>query len=127
MIRLDIFSDPVCPWCYIGKANLDRALARAGSGAGDNPFEIEWHPFQLNPDMPRQGADRRSWFAERFGDQDRIDAMQARVTEIARAAVAAIRVLSARISGPPDRVGQVRSRTWPDRRDRTGRARGRRR
>jgi len=63
MIALDIFSDPVCPWCYIGKANLDRALEQIG----DHPFRIEWHPFQLNPDLPRGGADRRDYLAAKFG------------------------------------------------------------
>lgn len=86
MVKLDILSDPICPWCYIGKANLDRALARAAN----HPFVIEWHPFQLNPDMPREGADRRTYFAARFGDPARIAAMQARVTEVATAAGLAI-------------------------------------
>lgn len=63
MITLDIFSDPVCPWCYIGKANLDRAL----ESIGDHPFRVEWHPFQLNPDMPRAGADRRAYLEAKFG------------------------------------------------------------
>jgi len=54
-VKLDILSDPVCPWCYIGKANLDRALERHP----DHPFHVEWHPFQLNPDMPAEGMDRR--------------------------------------------------------------------
>ena len=63
MITLDIFSDPVCPWCYIGKANLDRAL----EAIGDHPFRVEWHPFQLNPDMPRTGADRRAYLEAKFG------------------------------------------------------------
>ena len=63
MITLDIFSDPVCPWCYIGKANLDRAL----EGIGDHPFRVEWHPFQLNPDLPRTGADRRAYLEAKFG------------------------------------------------------------
>lgn len=63
MVKLDILSDPICPWCYIGKANLDRALERAG----DHPFTIEWHPFQLNPAMPAQGADRRSYLEAKFG------------------------------------------------------------
>jgi predicted DsbA family dithiol-disulfide isomerase len=63
MIRLDIFSDPVCPWCYIGKANLDRALGRHP----DHPFRIEWHPFQLNPDMPREGMDRATYLEAKFG------------------------------------------------------------
>ena len=63
MITLDIFSDPVCPWCYIGKANLDRAL----EAIGDHPFRVEWHPFQLNPDLPREGADRRAYLEAKFG------------------------------------------------------------
>ena len=54
MIRLDIFSDPVCPWCLIGKANLDRAL----EAHPEHPFAIAWHPFQLNPDMPAEGVDK---------------------------------------------------------------------
>jgi predicted DsbA family dithiol-disulfide isomerase len=62
-IRLDIFSDPVCPWCYIGKANLDRALSQHP----DHPFRIEWHPFQLNPDMPREGMDRATYLEAKFG------------------------------------------------------------
>ena len=63
MVKLDIISDPICPWCYIGKANLDRALEQAG----DHPFVIEWHPFQLNPDMPREGMDRREYLEGKFG------------------------------------------------------------
>ena len=54
MIPLDIFADPVCPWCLIGKAELDRALESRPS----HPFQIAWHPFRLNPGMPRGGADR---------------------------------------------------------------------
>jgi predicted DsbA family dithiol-disulfide isomerase len=66
MIRLDIISDVVCPWCYVGKAYLDRALeARA-----DHPFAIEWHPFQLNPEMPRGGMDRRAYLEAKFGGRD---------------------------------------------------------
>jgi len=79
MVKLDILSDPICPWCYIGKANLERALERAG----DHPFEIEWHPFQLNPDMPREGADRRSYLEAKFGGKDKAVAAYARVTEFA--------------------------------------------
>lgn len=65
MVTLDIFSDPVCPWCMIGKAHLDRALERIG----DHPFRIEWHPFQLNPDLPAGGADRRDYLEAKFGGQ----------------------------------------------------------
>ena len=82
MIRLDIFSDPICPWCYIGKANLDRALeAHAG-----HPFEIEWHPFQLNPDMAPEGADRRAYLEARFGGKQNAVGVYARVSEAAAAA-----------------------------------------
>lgn len=63
MVKLDILSDPICPWCYIGKAHLDRAL----EAAGDHPFVIEWHPFQLNPDMPAEGMARRTYLETKFG------------------------------------------------------------
>ncbi|MDJ0827050.1 MAG: DsbA family oxidoreductase [Rhodobacter sp.] len=66
MVKLDIISDPICPWCYIGKSNLDRALEQAG----DTPFEIEWHPFQLNPDMPEDGMDRREYLETKFGGKE---------------------------------------------------------
>lgn len=64
-VKLDIISDPICPWCYIGKTQLERALAERP----DHPFVIEWHPFQLNPDMPREGADRREYLKSKFGDR----------------------------------------------------------
>jgi len=81
MVTLNIFSDPVCPWCHVGKAHLDQALAQAG----EHPFVIAWHPFQLNPDMPAGGADRRSYMAARFGGTDRVAAAEARLVEQAAA------------------------------------------
>ena len=65
-IKLDIMSDPICPWCYIGKAHLDRAL----ESEPDHPFAIEWHPFQLNPNMPADGMDRRAYLEGKFGGKD---------------------------------------------------------
>lgn len=65
-IKLDIMSDPICPWCYIGKTHLDKALA----DHPDHPFTIEWHPFQLNPDMPREGMDRRTYLEGKFGGKE---------------------------------------------------------
>jgi len=65
-VKLDILSDPICPWCYIGKAQLDRALAENP----DHPFVIEWHPFQLNPDMAPQGMDRRAYLESKFGGKE---------------------------------------------------------
>ena len=81
-VKLDILSDPICPWCYIGKARLDRALeARPG-----HPFVIEWHPFQLNPDMPAGGMDRRAYLETKFGGKDGAVRAYAPVVEHAKAA-----------------------------------------
>lgn len=82
MIRLDIFSDPVCPWCLIGKTHLDRAL----QGNPAHPFSILWHPFQLNPDMPAGGVEKRPHLNKMFGDSARVDAIHERLRETARAA-----------------------------------------
>tara|TARA_R110002124_G_scaffold265271_1_gene431989 strand:+ start:409 stop:1050 length:642 start_codon:yes stop_codon:yes gene_type:complete len=65
-IKLDIMSDPICPWCYIGKAHLDRAL----QDHPNHPFVIEWHPFQLNPDMPPEGMARRAYLEGKFGGKE---------------------------------------------------------
>ena len=66
MIKLDIFSDPICPWCFIGKTHLDRAL----ESRPNHPFTIEWHPFQLNPEMPEGGMDRRAYLEGKFGGKE---------------------------------------------------------
>ena len=49
---IDVVSDVVCPWCYIGKRRLEAALARLRETEPDLPVEVRWHPFQLNPDLP---------------------------------------------------------------------------
>ena len=59
--RIDVVSDAICPWCWVGKRNLEGALARlAAEGEG---FEVHWRPFQLNPDMPRAGMERAAYRA----------------------------------------------------------------
>lgn len=82
MIRLDIFSDPVCPWCLIGKANLDRAL----EAHPEHPFSIQWHPFQLNPSMPAGGVDKRDYLANAFGSEARLNEVHQRLADTARKA-----------------------------------------
>ena len=82
MIRLDIFSDPVCPWRYLGKAYLDRAL----EANPEHPFIIEWHPFQLAPQMPRGGVERAAYLLRIFGTQDRAVAAHLRLAELGREA-----------------------------------------
>lgn len=86
MVKLDILSDPICPWCLIGKAQLERAL----EARPDHPFVIEWHPFQLNPDMPPEGMDRRSYLEEKFGGKERAVQIYARIAQNAEAAGIAI-------------------------------------
>ena len=82
MIKLDIMSDPICPWCFIGKTHLDRALANRP----DHPFVIEWHPFQLNPDMPPEGMDRRAYLEGKFGGKEGAVRAYAPVVQHAEAA-----------------------------------------
>jgi predicted DsbA family dithiol-disulfide isomerase len=68
-VRIDIVSDVVCPWCYIGKRQLDDALARWRERHADAPAPaIAWHPFQLNPTMPAQGMARSDYLKAKFGD-----------------------------------------------------------
>ncbi len=85
-VTLDILSDPICPWCYIGKTYLDTALA----AVPDHPFAIQWHPFQLNPDMPPQGMDRRAYLEAKFGGKEGAVRAYAPVAE--RAAAAGLRI-----------------------------------
>jgi predicted DsbA family dithiol-disulfide isomerase len=80
-LRIDIVSDAICPWCYIGKRQLERALASlADEGLH---FSVRWNPFQLNPDMPKEGRDRAAYRAMKFGSPERVREMDARVTDAA--------------------------------------------
>jgi predicted DsbA family dithiol-disulfide isomerase len=81
-VTLDVHADPVCPWCLIGKAWLDRALAQRP----DHPFVLRWLPFQLNPDLPPEGADRRAYLEAKFGGKAAASAIYARVMDAAAAA-----------------------------------------
>ncbi|WP_439143152.1 DsbA family oxidoreductase [Planktotalea sp.] len=80
MVKLDIISDPICPWCFIGKTLLDRAL----EAEPEHPFEIEWHPFQLNPDMPMEGMDRREYLERKFGGKEAAVKVYAQIDQHAR-------------------------------------------
>lgn len=77
-LKIDIVSDVVCPLCYIGQERLTKALKKAGLKA-----EINWLPYQLNPDMPLEGADKFKFFEEKFGGSG--EAMFRRVEEAAGA------------------------------------------
>jgi predicted DsbA family dithiol-disulfide isomerase len=81
--RIDIVSDAICPWCYIGKRQLERALvALADEGL---TFSVHWNPFQLNPDMPREGRDRASYRTWKFGSAEKAAALDQRITDAAEA------------------------------------------
>jgi predicted DsbA family dithiol-disulfide isomerase len=79
--RIDVISDAICPWCYIGKRQLERALALLAEKGLH--FDVAWHPFQLNPDMPAEGWDRKEYRIQKFGSWEKSQAMDARITETA--------------------------------------------
>lgn len=79
MVTLDIISDPICPWCYIGKARLDRAIAETGQ----DPFDVSWRIFQLNPTMPPEGMDRREYLEAKFGGAAGAERVYSRVRQTA--------------------------------------------
>ena len=58
-LQVDVISDVVCPWCFIGKARLDQALTQWRRDHPDEAVEVAWHAFQLNPGMPVEGVDRQ--------------------------------------------------------------------
>ena len=79
--RIDIVSDAICPWCYIGKRQLERALLTLkGEGLA---FSIHWNPFQLNPDMAKEGVDRAQYRAWKFGSAEKAAALDARIVDAA--------------------------------------------
>lgn len=77
-ITVDIVSDTVCPWCYVGKRRFEEALAR-------RPPELDvyvgWRPFQLNPDMPAEGMDRKAYLAAKFGGDERAEHIYSAIRE----------------------------------------------
>ena len=81
MVSLEVISDPICPWCYIGKARLERALEQRPN----HPFKVQWRPFQLNPDMPREGMDRREYLETKFGGKEGAIRVYSQIEETAKA------------------------------------------
>jgi predicted DsbA family dithiol-disulfide isomerase len=70
-MQIDIVSDTVCPWCFIGKRRIERAMALRP----DVSFEVFWRPYRLDPTIPREGVDRRAYLRAKFGDTPRSSAM----------------------------------------------------
>ena len=67
-LNIDVISDVVCPWCFVGKRRLEAALALYAQKHPDRPAPVvHWHPYQLNPDLPREGIPRKEYIAQKFG------------------------------------------------------------
>jgi predicted DsbA family dithiol-disulfide isomerase len=81
MPRIEIFSDVVCPWCFVGKRRLEQALALVGRGRAGGEIEVRvtWKPFELNPSLPREGVDRAAYRRAKFGSLERSQLLDARL------------------------------------------------
>ena len=84
MRTIDVISDAICPWCWIGKAHLDAALEELRQDGLE--FRIRWRPFQLNPDMPEEGVVRDTYRAAKFGSVERGRELDAQVADAGRGA-----------------------------------------
>lgn len=77
LVRVDVVSDTVCPWCFIGKRRLETAIKKF---QGQKSFEVRWHPFFLNPDAPKEGVNKMEMYCQKFGEQ-RVQQMVPMMTE----------------------------------------------
>jgi len=105
-MHIDIFSDVICPWCYIGKRRLERALARHT----DLAVTWRWRAFMLNPDMPPEGIDRQTYLALKFGGQ--AQAKRIYQTVLAAAASEGLALELDRIARTPNTTDAHRLIRW---------------
>ncbi|HEY6979835.1 DsbA family oxidoreductase [Reyranella sp.] len=112
MIFVDIVSDTICPWCYIGKRRFERALTLSGR----NDVAISWRPFQLNPDMPAEGMTRDDYVRAKFGGGDRPRQIYQAIAESGREA--GIEFQFSRIRRTPNTVLSHRLVHWSARNER---------
>jgi predicted DsbA family dithiol-disulfide isomerase len=80
-LTVDVISDVICSWCYIGKRRLEKAVAAFGR----EQVRVRWHPFQLNPHMPTEGMNRKEYRTAKFGSWERSLVLDAQVAEAGRA------------------------------------------
>ena len=76
-LTVDVISDVICPWCFIGKRRLEKAIAASGV-----PVKVHWHPFQLNPTMPKEGISRKDYRTRKFGSWERSLELDAKVIAV---------------------------------------------
>lgn len=80
-ITIDIVSDVVCPWCYLGKARLDLAIAEVQDEIG---IDVNWRPYRLNPDYPPEGVDHQTELAKKLGGKANMDRAHEQLTSLGR-------------------------------------------
>jgi len=78
-LLIDVISDVICPWCYIGKRRLEKAIAAFD---GQHDVRVKWHPFQLNPAMPKEGISRREYRIRKFGSWERSMELDAKIIAV---------------------------------------------
>ena len=105
-MTVDVVSDVVCPWCYVGKRRLELALEQAE----DIEVEVRWRPFQLDPTIPDGGVDREDYFREKFGDLSRVAAIHERLKELGDGV--GIRFAFERIARTPNTLDAHRLIRW---------------
>jgi len=83
---IEITSDTVCPWCYVGKKKLEAGidLYRKANPSANDTFNVTWMPFQLDPSSPVAGIDKQQYYEKRFGDPARISAMHERLAGVGK-------------------------------------------
>jgi predicted DsbA family dithiol-disulfide isomerase len=83
-VRIEVVSDVVCPWCFVGKRRLEQALAivRGGAPGGAADIHVTWKPYELNPDLPREGVDRAAYRRAKFGSLERSQRLDARLLAV---------------------------------------------
>lgn len=81
-MQIEIYSDVICPWCFIGKRRLEQALEGIGSAQG---VQVRWRPFQLNPTMPKGGTDRRTYLEAKFGGAEALHRIEDRMAKAGEA------------------------------------------
>ena len=74
-IKVEVVSDVMCPWCYIGKRRLEKAMA----DVPELTFDVSWKPFQLDPTLPADGKDRQQYLTEKFGGPERVAEIYGRI------------------------------------------------
>jgi predicted DsbA family dithiol-disulfide isomerase len=81
-LAVDVISDVICPWCYIGKRRLEKAIAALDD---QHDVQVRWHPFQLNPTMPKEGISRREYRTRKFESWERSMELDAKVIAVGEA------------------------------------------